>query len=85
MFIDGKWREAESGKTFQSSNPASGEPLGTIPAGEAVDATKAIDAAERAFPKWSSQTVYQRSQFLYKAHALMMQDLERLEIGRAHV
>jgi len=78
MFIDGKWREAESGRNFKSFNPASGEPLGTIPAGEAVDATKAIDAAEQAFPKWSSQTVYQRSQFLYKAHALMMQALERL-------
>jgi acyl-CoA reductase-like NAD-dependent aldehyde dehydrogenase len=56
MFIDGKWRDAESGKTFESFNPATGEPVGKIPAGEAIDATKAIDAAERAFQEWSSQT-----------------------------
>jgi succinate-semialdehyde dehydrogenase/glutarate-semialdehyde dehydrogenase len=78
MFIDGKWRGAENGRKFKSFNPASGELVGTIPAGEGVDATKAIDAADRAFQEWSSQTAYQRSLFLYKAHALMMEDLERL-------
>ena len=78
MFIDGKWREAEKGGTFESFNPATGEPLGRIPAGEGIDATKAIVAADRAFQAWSSQTAYQRSQFLYQAHALMMENLEPL-------
>lgn len=78
MFINGQWLEAQSGNNFQSYNPASGELVGQVPAGEAVDATTAIDAAADAFAVWSSQTAYQRSYFLYEAHALMMENLERL-------
>lgn len=78
MFIDGKWRDADSGHKFESFDPASGETLGTLPAGEGVDATRAVDAADQAFQEWSLQTAYQRSQFLYTAHALMMADSERL-------
>ncbi len=58
--------------------PANGSPIGQVPAGDRVDAVKAIDAAADAFPHWSSQTAYQRSQFMYTAHSLMMEDLERL-------
>jgi succinate-semialdehyde dehydrogenase/glutarate-semialdehyde dehydrogenase len=78
MFIDGKWMEAESGRSFQSFNPASGEPIGQIPDGHEVDAVKAVDAASGAFTTWSTQTAYQRSQFLYRAHRLMMENLEQL-------
>ena len=78
MYINGKWMDAQNGRSFQSFNPASGEPIGQVPAGEGIDAVKAIDAATEAFPHWSSQTAYQRSQFLYAANALMMEELERL-------
>jgi len=78
MFINGAWISAESGREFPSYNPASGEIIGMVPDGEAIDAHKAVDAAAGAFPKWSSQTAYQRSQFLYRAHALMMEKLEHL-------
>lgn len=78
MYINGRWMDAESARSFQSFNPATGEPIGQVPAGDGVDAIKAIDAAADAFPHWSSQTAYQRSQFMYTAHALMMEDLERL-------
>jgi len=78
MFIDGKWVGAECGRNFQSFNPATGDPIGHVPDGESADAIKAIDAAAGAFPDWSAQTAHSRSRFLYKAHALMMEDLERL-------
>jgi succinate-semialdehyde dehydrogenase/glutarate-semialdehyde dehydrogenase len=78
MFINGKWLEAQSGQNFQSYNPASGESIGQVPAGDGVDAIKAIDAAASAFTAWSSLTAYQRANFLYEAHAGMMKDLERL-------
>ena len=67
MFIDGAWVEARSGETFDVTNPATGEVLGTVPAGDASDATAAIDAASRAFPAWSSTTAYERSRLLYRA------------------
>jgi len=78
MFIDGNWVEAEGGRSFQSFNPASGEAIGQVPDGGQADATKAIDAAHKALKTWSAQTAYQRSQFLYTAHTLMMENLESL-------
>lgn len=78
MFINGNWVEATEGRSFQSFNPASGEPIGSVPDGGQADATKAIDAASEAFKAWSAQTAYQRSQYLYTAHALMMENLESL-------
>ncbi len=78
MYVNGNWVNAVSGKSFQSYNPASGEPIGQVPAGERIDTIMAIDAASAAFPVWSSQTAYLRSEFLYKAHALMLHDLKRL-------
>ena len=78
MFINGQWLKAESDCNFQSYNPATGEAIGQVPAGGGVDAIKAIDAAAAAFEQWSTQTAYQRSHFLYEAHALMMEGLERL-------
>ena len=78
MFINGKWVDAESGKHFQSFNPASGDSIADIPDGNGIDALKAIDAAEAAFPHWSTQTAYQRSQLLYRAHEIMMEELEHL-------
>lgn len=78
MFINGQWLKAQSDRSFQSYNPATGEAVGQVPAGDGVDAIKAIDAAAAAFEQWSTQTAYQRSHFLYEAHTLMMEDLERL-------
>ena len=78
MFINGKWVNAESGRTFPSVNPASGDIIAQVPAGDANDAAKAIEAAADAFAHWAAQTAYQRSQFLYRAHALMMEKLDHL-------
>ncbi|MDY6879750.1 MAG: NAD-dependent succinate-semialdehyde dehydrogenase [Desulfatiglans sp.] len=78
MYINGEWVDAVNGDSFESLNPATGETIGRIPAGDRSDALKAIDAAAAAFPNWSSQTAYQRSRFLYQAYSIMMEELERL-------
>ena len=77
MYINGTWLDAQSRKSFPSSNPTTGEILGQVP-GDERDTNVAIDAASKAFSGWSSLTVYERSAFLYKAHEIMMVDLERL-------
>ena len=78
VFIDGAWVESNSGKTFDVTNPATGDLLGTVPDGDATDATKAIDAASKAFPSWSSTTAYERSRLLYRAWELMTERSEDL-------
>lgn len=48
-FIDGKYVNAESGKTYVSVNPATGKPLADIASCDAVDLDKAVKAARRTF------------------------------------
>ena len=78
VFIDGAWVESNSGKTFDVTNPATGDLLGTVPDGDGTDATRAIDAASKAFPSWSSTTAYERSRLLYRAWELMIERSEDL-------
>ena len=48
-FIDGKFVDSLSGKTFETINPATGEVLGTVAEGGVEDAALAVAAAHKAF------------------------------------
>lgn len=63
--------EASSGSTFDVTNPATGETIGSVPDGGPADATAAIDAATEAFGSWSSTTPYERADVLLRAWQLM--------------
>jgi acyl-CoA reductase-like NAD-dependent aldehyde dehydrogenase/alcohol dehydrogenase class IV len=58
LFIDGKFVEAASGKTFETIDPGSGVPIATVARAGAADAEAAIAAARRAFDSgvWSGLT-----------------------------
>ena len=80
-YIDGKWSDADSGKTVAVSNPASGEILGTIPNMGTDETRRAIAAANAAFPGWRAKTAKERSTILRKWFELMMlhqEDLAKL-------
>ena len=47
LFIDGQWVDAESGKTFATPNPATGETLAEVSEGDKADIDKAVAAAHR--------------------------------------
>ena len=44
MLIDGAWVDAEDGGTFESANPATGEPWAVIPEATAGDVDRAVKA-----------------------------------------
>lgn len=73
MYIDGMWIAAAGGSSFDISNPANGDLIGTIPDGGRDDAEHAVAAAARAFPSWAARTAYERSAILYKAWQLMLE------------
>jgi len=87
MWIDGEWVGAVSGKTFETVNVTTGEPLGTVPLADKADVDKAVAAARRAFPVWSEKTPQQRSVIVaaigeaIKRHAREMAHLDALEHG----
>ena len=71
MYINGEWLDAASGRTFEVTNPATGEVLGSVPDGDAVDAQAGIAAAEAAFGEWSRTSPYERADRLMAAWNLM--------------
>lgn len=78
MYIGGEWRSALSGKVFESTNPATGAVLGTVPDGGSQDARAAIDAATAALPEWRARTAYERADVLMAAHRIMLERHDEL-------
>src|SRR5947209_3976532 len=78
LFVGGTWRNAASGKTFDVTNPATGEVIASVPDGGREDMQAAIDAAVAAQPKWGETTVAERSRTMAAAAAAMHDDTERL-------
>jgi succinate-semialdehyde dehydrogenase/glutarate-semialdehyde dehydrogenase len=64
LYIDGKWQDAENGERVEIKNPATGELVASIAYGSRKDAEKALDSAERAFPKWKAMTAYERAELM---------------------
>ncbi|GAB7528571.1 aldehyde dehydrogenase [Pseudomonas sp. 3A(2025)] len=89
-FIDGEFRDALSGKTFATTNPATGELLANVAAGASEDVDVAVAAAKRAFEdgRWSKLSPGQRKHILL-AFAQLLEDnahelavLESLDSGK---
>ena len=77
-YIDGKWADADSGKTLPVNNPATGEILGTVPNMGAAETRRAIEAANAALPAWRAKTAKERANILRKWFDLMMANQEDL-------
>jgi acyl-CoA reductase-like NAD-dependent aldehyde dehydrogenase len=67
LHIGGEWVEASGGKTFEDSDPFTGEAVASVPAGTREDAKRAIEAAAKAFPAWSQTPPEQRQRVFLKA------------------
>jgi succinate-semialdehyde dehydrogenase / glutarate-semialdehyde dehydrogenase len=78
LYINGEWCSSSTGATFPVTNPATGEVVGTVADGSAADATAAVDAANAAFPEWSSRTAYERAEILRAADSLLRANNEML-------
>jgi aldehyde dehydrogenase (NAD+) len=79
LLIDGKWREAASGKVFETRNPATGELLASVAEGDAADIDLAVAAARRAFEgPWSRMRPYDRQRILLRFADLVEQNIEEL-------
>ncbi len=78
MYIDGKWVNAISGKTYRAVNPATEEEVAEIPLGGQADVDLAVAAARRAFPIWSQMPQSERSRLLENMAALQREFADEL-------
>ncbi|KAK7687883.1 hypothetical protein QCA50_009102 [Cerrena zonata] len=83
LLINGQFRPASSGKTFEVHNPYSGELVGTAAAATSQDCKDAIDAAGKAFPTWEKTPLALRRDIMLKAADLLVTDKYRKKVHEA--
>ncbi|MEM9631109.1 MAG: aldehyde dehydrogenase [Pseudomonadota bacterium] len=81
-FIDGSYRPAQSGKTFATVNPATGETLVEISACDAVDVDFAVQKAREAFEdgRWSKLPPGERKDILIRFAKLLTRNRRELAV-----
>jgi succinate-semialdehyde dehydrogenase/glutarate-semialdehyde dehydrogenase len=88
LFINGRWRPASGGKTFDVEDPSTGKALCAVADAAAEDGMAALDAAVAAQAQWAQHPPRERGEILRRAYELMMrrQDdlalLMTLEMGK---
>jgi aldehyde dehydrogenase (NAD+) len=90
LLIGNRWVPAESGKTFATLNPSTGEEICQIAEADAVDVEKAVKAARAAFEHgpWRKMQASDRGRLLHRLadliekHADELAALEALDNGK---
>jgi acyl-CoA reductase-like NAD-dependent aldehyde dehydrogenase len=82
LLIDGKRLESESGRTFETQNPATGERLATVARGSAADIDRAVAAARRAFEQrsWRALNANERGNLLLRLADLIEREADDLAV-----
>jgi aldehyde dehydrogenase (NAD+) len=80
LFIDGRWQDAASGKTFPTINPATEEIIAEVAEADAADVDRAAQAARRAFESgpWSRMDARDRGRLMYRLADLIEEEIDEL-------
>ena len=82
LLIGGDWMNAERGRTFDTSNPATAEVLTQVADASQADVDRAVTAARNAFDdpnsKWRKMSASERSRVLYRVAEAVEQNIEEL-------
>src|SRR6202043_704551 len=92
LFINNRWVNSHSGKTFPTINPATGEEICQVAEADATDVDEAVKAARNAFENgpWPRMSAADRGRLLYKLadlieeHADELAMLEALDNGKPY-
>ncbi len=75
-YINGVLVPAASGEYLDNYNPSTGEVYSHIPDSDEEDVQQAYEAAERAFPEWSTMGVNKRFRILQRIADIIEQNME---------
>ena len=78
LFINGEWRDASDGATFETFCPANGEKLATCAEGTQKDVDDAVAAARKAFGSWKNVSPVKRADILLKIADIIDANAEHL-------
>lgn len=85
MLIGGQWVQAQSGETIPVEDPATGQVITSIPAGDAADVDAAVRSARASFEAgvWRNLSGEKRAEVLWKFSELILEnaaELSHLEV-----
>lgn len=79
MYVDGKWVDAQSGKTFTSNNPWTLQDWAEVPEADSADVDLAVTAATRAFEEtWWRHDARRRFAVLRRFADIVEASIDRL-------
>ena len=80
LFINGKWVNSISGKTFATLNPSTGQEICQVAEADSADVDLAVKAARKAFESgpWKKMSAAERGRKINKLADLMEQNLPEL-------
>ena len=80
LLIDNKWVDSQTGRTFATINPATGESICQVAEAQGADVDKAVEVARRTFERgtWKRMSASERGKLLYKLAELVDKNLEGL-------
>jgi aldehyde dehydrogenase (NAD+) len=80
LLINNRWVPSESGKTFATINPSTGEEICQVAEADAADVDKAVAAARAAFDQgpWKKMKASERGRLLYRLADLIEQNADQL-------
>jgi aldehyde dehydrogenase (NAD+) len=80
LFIGGQWVPSQSGRTFETINPATEEVIATVAEADAADVDLAAKAARKAFESgpWSTMDARDRGRLMNKLADLIEEEADEL-------
>ena len=79
-YIGGSWQPSSDGSTTEVMNPATDEPLATVPVSTVADIDAAVKAAGAAFPEWADKTPRERSEAIFAVADVIEDNLDELRL-----
>ncbi|MCK9801123.1 NAD-dependent succinate-semialdehyde dehydrogenase [Pseudomonas sp. MAFF 302030] len=79
-YVNGAWIEADDGATLAVTNPADGSLIARVPALQATETRRAIEAAEQRFETWREVPAAERARLLETWHRLILENQEDLAL-----
>lgn len=76
--IDGQWVSADSGKTIDVTDPATGQTIATVPNSGQAETYRAIEAAHAAFPAYAAMPLGERVALMRRLHDAIQDNLEEM-------
>jgi len=78
LFVDGEWIDSSATETTPVFNPSEGTQIAVTPMCGSDEVSRAIEAANRAFPDWADTPAVERARLMFRFKELLERNFEEL-------